>query len=463
MIDKQAINASFYSKLEEVCSRCTMQIDESHLETYGKDISNDEQYAFSYLAKPINEVEVSGILRLCNEYNIPVTPHGGGSGLTGGANPVNGGLVLSMEKMDAIIEIDQVNKTAIVESGAITQIFCEAVEEKGLFFPVQPGSSSMSLVGGNVATNAGSMSSLKYGSIIDYVLNLQVVLANGEIIWTGANTSKSSTGPNVTKLMVGSEGTLGVITKIVFKLIPKPLFTVTLQVNFESDEGLCQAVNEIAISALQAVEMELVDGNSVSMTSEFLASKSSDFPISSKPELLLTFNGNNEENVDRQLEKCFEIVTKHSDNEVRVAKSHDEKMNVWKTRLNIGEALKHGGRTYRDIDCAVPVSKLQDYLQFVNEVSSEYKVPIFCFGHAGNGNLHTMMSLEGNEEMESKALAEIYRKGIELGGTISGEHGIGNLQKSFMKDQFGEAYLHLLRGIKQAFDPNGIMNPGKIY
>lgn len=463
MSNKESDNSTFFRELEAICSDCAMNLNTAQLEKYGKDITDDKVHAFSYLVKPKNEIEVAHLLKLCNDYDIPVTTRGGGSGLVGGANPIHGGLVLSLEKLDRIVEINSLNKTAIVESGVLTQLFCEAVEREGLYFPVQPGSSSMSFVGGNVATNSGSMSSLKYGTIIDYVLNLEVVLPNGEIIWTGANTSKNATGPNLTKLLVGSEGTLGVITKIVFKLIPKPLKKASLKVQFDTTNLICKAVEEIAASDLRPVEMELVDGKSVELTTAYLAVKSVDTSISKKPHLLISFDGNNEENIDDQLVRTATILEKYSRNEVLVAKSHTEQQRIWNIRMNIGEALKYGGKTYRDLDMAVPVSKLSDYLQFVDDVAQKFKLSIFCFGHAGNGNLHTMMLHTSNSEEQEKAIRAIYTKGIELGGTISGEHGIGSLQKDLMTKQYSDAYLNLLKSIKKAFDPNGILNPGKVY
>ncbi len=459
------MNKAFLAELRQICSEGAVEVACPENEHYGHDVTTNQNYSFDCLVKPANEREVSEIIKACYKHNVPVTPRGGGSGVSGGALPVKKGLVLSTERLDKVIEIDPFNKIAITESGVITDHFCEQVAEKGLFLPVKPSSSYMSFIGGNVALNSGSINSLKYGSISNYVINLQVVLPNGEIIWTGANTSKNSTGYNLTQLLVGSEGTLGVITKIAFRLISKPQFEYSLSARFASMEQLCKSILSIYQSDLDPCAIEMVDEYSSQLTSEFLKTKSPDFCVSNKPQLLVSFDGNDSDLLERNLEKCYCLIEEHSE-EVFVAKSNAEKKKLWEIRMNVGEALTQGNRVYRDIDMAIPVSKLFDYIIEVKRISKLFAVQIACFGHAGNGNLHTMLALEKIEDLgtghASKAIEAIYRLGIKLGGTISGEHGIGMLQKEFMPHQFSNAYLKLISDIKSVFDPKNLINPGKI-
>lgn len=460
------ITSDFLNALQCICGDDNVQAGSDKNKEYGKDEATKHIYKFDYLVKPSSELQVAEIVKLCNKHSIPITPRGGGSGVSGGASPINGGLVLSTERLNKIIEINILNKTIVAESGVITDELCKAVEEKGLYFPIRPSSGYMSFVGGNVAENSSSINSLKYGSTKDYVLNLQVVLSNGEIIWTGANTSKNSTGLNITQLFVGSEGILGIITKIVFRLIPKPHYEFTLMAEFIGINELCDSIAAIAKSDLSPSCVELVDEFSINLTSDFLKDKASFQRTNGKVQLLVNFNGDKEETLDEQLENCYEIIKYFISGEILIAKTQAEKEKLWKIRMNIGGALMQGDMAYRDIDIAVPVSKLFAFITSVNAISKLFDVKIACFGHAGNGNLHTMISVDKPADLELKnvtqAIDEIYKIGIELGGTISGEHGIGILQKKYMPLQHSQAYMNLTREIKKAFDPKNLINPGKI-
>lgn len=460
------MSKEFLAELHRICPVGAVEVAGPENVHYGQDITTNQKYCFDYLVKPSDELEISEIIKACYKHNVPVTPRGGGSGVTGGAIPVKKGLILSTEKLNKIIEIDPLNRIAIAESGVMTDYFCEQIEKKGLCFPVKPSSSYMSFIGGNVALNSASINSLKYGSTSDYVINLQVVLPNGEIIWTGANTSKNSTGFNLTQLLVGSEGTLGIITKIAFKLISKPQFEYSLSVRFAGMEQLCQSIFSIIQSDLAPCAMELIDEYSSKLTAEFLQTRSIDFSSTDKPQLIVSFDGNDSDLLERNLEKCYRLIQEYSSEEVFVAKSDSEKKKIWETRMHIGEALTQGNKVYRDIDMAIPVSKLLDYIIEVKRISKLFDVQIACFGHAGNGNLHTMVALEKLEDLgntqTSKAIEAIYKVGINLGGTISGEHGVGLLQKEFMRHQFSSAHLKLIADIKRVFDPKNLINPGKI-
>lgn len=461
------INSDFLITLQNICGDDNVQIGSSLNELYGKDEATKRIYKFDYLAKPSCEIEVAEIIKACNKYNIPITPRGGGSGVSGGAVPLNGGLILSTERLNKIIEINTVNKIVIAECGVVTDLLCAKVEEKGLYFPIKPSSGFMSFIGGNVAENSGSINSLKYGSTGDYVVNLQVVLPNGEIIWTGANTSKNSTGFNITQLFVGSEGTLGIITKIVFRLILKPQYEYTLMAEFRELKDLCDSVVAITNSNLSPCAIELVDEFSVNLTSDFLMDKASTSgKVNRNSILLVNFDGNKPELLNEKLESCYEIIKNGMLGEAFIAKTYAEKEKLWKVRMNIGAALTYGDRVYRDIDIAVPVSKLYEFMSSVKAISKLFHVKIASFGHAGNGNLHTMISVDKPSNLEAdnviQAIDQIYKTGIEMGGTISGEHGIGILQKKYMSLQYSEAYLNLAREIKKAFDPKNLINPGKI-
>ena len=456
----------FLNILLQICGHNNVQIGSDLNELYGKDEATKQIYKFDYLVKPSNEFQISEILKACNIYNVPVTPRGGGSGVSGGAVPLQGGLILSTEKLNKIIEINTPDKFVIAECGVVTDFLCNEVEEKGLYFPIRPGSSSMSFIGGNVAENSAGINSLKYGTTKDYVLNLQVVLPNGEIIWTGANTSKNSTGLNITQLFVGSEGILGIITKVVFRLISKPLYEFTLMAEFNSLKNLCDSVASISQSNLSPSAIEIVDEFSGNLTSDFLAGKTLPEETKKNAVLLVNFDGNIQELLDEQLENCYEIIKDTMSGEVLIAKTQMEKEKLWKIRMNIGGALTEGDRVYRDIDLAVPVSRLYEFITGVNTISESFQVKIACFGHAGNGNLHTMVSVDNPSGLQKnnvmQAIDLIYQTGIEMGGTISGEHGIGILQKKYMPLQFGPAYLDLTKEIKKAFDPRNLINPGKI-
>ncbi len=459
-------SSDFLNSLRHICGNNYVEIGSELNENYGQDHATKKVYKFDYLVKPSNEIEIAEIVKLSNEYEVPIILRGGGSGVSGGAVPIIGGLILSTERLNKIIEINTLNKVVIAECGVVTDLLCKTVEESGLYFPIRPGSGFMSFIGGNVAENSGSINSFKYGSIREYVLNLQVVLPNGEIIWTGSNTSKNSTGLNITQLLIGSEGTLGIITKVVFKLISKPKFEFSLMAEFEGLKELCDAVFAVTKSNLSPSAIELVDQFSVNLTSDFLNLNTSFYGTVRKSQLLVNFDGDKQELLEENLHDCFEIIKNFISGEVLIAKTHVEKEKLWEIRMNIDGALKQGEKVYRDIDIAVPVSELYKFIKSIDTISKQFNVKIACFGHAGNGNLHTMISVDKSSDLEVKnvieAIDKIYETGIEMGGTISGEHGIGIHQKKYMPLQYSEAYLNLTKEIKKVFDPRNLFNPYKI-
>lgn len=411
---------------------------------------------------------MSAVVKICNELRIPITPRGGGSGVTGGALPIKGGVVVSLERLNKIIRVDEVNSYVIAESGVITAALCERVEQQGLYFPVQPSSKAYSFIGGNVAENAGSIHSCRYGTTAQYVLNLEVVLPTGAIIWTGANVPKNATGLNLTQLFVGSEGILGIITKVVYRLIRRPAHEVTLLAGFATVEAACEAVRAIRQSDLAPAAVELIGPEALRITAAYLNGPLPLVKQGIKAHLLIGLQEATENTLLHAMETAGIVLEKHTAEPILVGTTTLEKESLWKLRFSIGAALSSRGKTYRDIDISIPLSLLYPYLTKVEEIATHYQLTVAYFGHALDGNLHTMVMLDQDLSTEAgtnaaQAVNSIYTYAIANGGAISGEHGIGMLQKEFMETQFSADHLALARSIKHVLDPHDILNPGKIF
>ncbi|MFY8108131.1 MAG: FAD-binding oxidoreductase [Bacteroidia bacterium] len=463
-----------FKKIEEkdilffgsICGKDSIFYDEENFAKYSKDYTEDLRFVPELIIKPKNTNEVSEILKYCNENNICVTPRGAGTGLSGGALPVFGGVVLAMEKFNRIIQIDERNFQAIVEPGVINEVLQNAVKEKGLFYPPDPASKGSCFLGGNMAHSSGGPRAVKYGTTRDYVLNLEIVLVDGSILHTGANTLKYSTGYNLTHLMVGSEGTLAVITKIYLKLVPHPQQTLLMLASFESPEKACEAVNGIFKAGCNPSACEFVEPDGFRLSSNML-----NIPFEIKENigayLLIEVDGNKEEIMMSECEAINEVLDSFGAVDVLFAQSSDEKEYFWKLRRSIGEATKHNN-TYKEEDTVVPRAELPELFSGVKEISHRYGFRTVCYGHAGDGNLHVNILKDDlsddfwNNELDA-AIIEIFELCKKLGGTISGEHGIGYVQKKYMPIVMPEIQLELMRNIKKAFDPNGILNPGKIF
>ena len=439
---------------------------EKEMEDYSHDYTEDLSFFPELVLKPSTTEEVSKIITYCNQNKIPVTPCGARTGLSGGSLPVCGGIAMSMERFDSIIEIDERNLQATVEPGVINQVFRDAVEQKGLFYPPDPASKGSSFLGGNLAENSGGPKALKYGVTKDYVLNLEVVLPTGEIIWTGANVLKNSTGYNLTQLMVGSEGTLGVITKIVFRLIPLPKNDVTMLVPFKSTEKACEAVSAVFRAGITPSALEFMERDAIDWAIKFSDEK---LRIDSevKAHLLVEVDGDNMDHIFKECEKIASVMEEFDCSDILFADSALQKEQLWKLRRSVGEAVKSHS-IYKEEDTVVPRAELPKLLSGVKTIGKKYGFSSVCYGHAGDGNLHINI-IKGNMSDDdwnnklSDGIREIFELTVSLGGTISGEHGIGWVQKPYIDIAFSERNIEIQKGIKRLFDPNNILNPEKIF
>ena len=461
------ITQAHLQQLKNIVGESFVFYDEENLEHYGHDETERLQYNPEVVVKPRTTEEIAAIMKMCNTDLIPVTPRGAGTGLSGGALPHLGGVLISTERMNSIIEIDERNLQITTEPGVITEILMNAVKEKGLFYPPDPSSRGSCFIGGNVAENSGGPKAVKYGVVKDYVLNLEVVLPNGEIIWTGANVLKNSTGYNLTQLMVGSEGTLGFVTKIVLKLIPLPKYDLLMLVPFASLEKASEAVSAIFRAGFTPSGLELVEIDALKIVSKMVDSHAVPVGDDVAAHLIIEVDGNDMEVLMKDMEAISELMMQYEGGEVFFADDANQKAELWKLRKRVAEAVKMAGYTIEE-DTVVPRAELPKLIHGVKELGKQYGFHAVCYGHAGDGNLHirinhpTIKNSHGSEEM-TKALRALFILVKSLGGTVSGEHGIGLIQKPYMDIVFKQANLQLMRAIKKAFDPNNILNAGKIF
>ena len=441
--------------------------DADSIEKYGKDETEQLHYAPQVIVKPRQASEIAQLLKICNEHLIPVTPRGAGTGLTGGALPHLGGLVISMERFNTILEIDERNLQVTTEPGVITEMLQDAVKEKGLFYPPDPASKGSCFIGGNISENSGGPKAVKYGVVKDYVLNLEVVLPNGEIIWTGSNVLKNATGYNITQLIVGSEGTLGIVTKIVLRLIPHPKFDLLMLAPFNSLEKASEAVSAIFRAGITPSAMELMEIDAITLASKILDSTAIPLTENLAAHLIIEVDGNNMDVLMSEMEAISEVLSQFEAGELFFADDAQQKNELWKIRRKANEAAVMAGYTIEE-DTVVPRAELPRLIKGVKELGAQNGFKVVCYGHAGDGNLHirinhpTIKKSYGSDEMNA-ILKKLFELVKELGGTISGEHGIGLIQKSYMPVLFNEVSLELMRGIKNTFDPNHILNNGKIF
>ncbi len=437
------------------------------LQEYGHDETENLVFPPHIVLLPETTEEIASILSYCNANKIPVTPCGARTGLSGGALPIYGGVLVSMEKFNKILHIDENNLQVTTEPGVITEVLQNKVAEKGLFYPPDPASKGSCFIGGNISENSGGPKAVKYGVTADYVLNLEVVLPTGEIIWTGANVLKNATGYNLTQLIVGSEGTLGIVTKIVLRLLPKPTHDLLMLVPFFSAEQACAAVPEIFKAGVIPSGMEFMERDAIDWTLKFVDDIHIEIKDNHQAHLLIEVDGWNEEVLLQECEKIAEIVERFGCDEILFAENQAQKDGLWKLRRKVGEAVKSHS-IYKEEDTVVPRYELPKLLKGVKDIGAKYGFKSVCYGHAGDGNLHVnIIKGELSDDFWHNqlhiAIREIFELTVALGGTISGEHGIGLVQKNYMDIAFSPIQLNLMKSIKQIFDPNKILNPGKIF
>lgn len=442
-------------------------LDEESLNNYGHDETEHLLFPPEVVIRPRTTAEVSAILKICNQHRIPVTPRGAGTGLSGGALPHLGGVLISTDRMNAILDIDERNLQVTTEPGVITEVLQNAVKEKGLFYPPDPSSRGSCFIGGNIAENSGGPKAVKYGVVKDYVLNLELVLPSGEVIWTGANVLKNSTGYNLTQLVVGSEGTLGIVTKIVLKLIPLPKYDLLMLVPFQSLEKAGEAVSAIFRAGFTPSALELVEIDALKIVSAFVDSSAVPVTEGTAAHLIIEVDGNHLDTLMVEMETIGELLANYEAGEPFFADDAQQKAELWKLRRRAAEAVKIDGYTVEE-DTVVPRAELPALIRGVKQLGIQYNFKAVCYGHAGDGNLHIRIKKEGiansNDDPELiQGIRALFKLVHELGGTISGEHGIGLLQKNYIDIVFDETQLQLMRGIKKAFDPNNILNAGKIF
>ncbi|WP_425412243.1 FAD-binding oxidoreductase [Melghirimyces thermohalophilus] len=434
----------------------------SDLHSYSYDASFGT-YLPNAVVQVKNVDEVSAVLKLANRYRVPVYPRGQGTSLSGGPLPVKGGIVMDLSQWKQKLEIYPDDLVAIVSPGVLTSEINKAAEKYGLMYPPDPSSSHVSTIGGNLAENSGGPKGLKYGVTKDYVLGLEVVTPEGEFIRTGGRTIKNVTGYDLTKLIVGSEGTLGVITKAFLKLIPKPPTTQTMMAVFDDLVISGKAISKVLTSGILPAKIELMDRSSIIAVENY---RPLGLPVEAEAILLIQLDGH-EETLNKEIEETNRIVREVGARETVIPGSREEADQLWQARKLVSPAIVTLKPTKVSEDVAVPRSKIPDMIDRLNRIKEKYNIHLVVFGHAGDGNLHPNIICDQRDTEEmiqvEQAVSEIFNAAIELGGTLSGEHGIGTMKSPFMEEELGSITLDMMRRIKTAWDPNHILNPGKIF
>ncbi len=457
------LNKKDFKAFEKIVGKENIYDDKAHMLAYSYDATK-ERFEPDAVLFPKDEDEVSEILKYCNQNKIIITPRGAGSGFTGGALPKNGGIVLAFEKhMNKILEIDEKNMLAIVQPGVINKDLQRHVEELGLFYPPDPASELYSTLGGNVSENAGGMRAAKYGITKDFVMALRAVLPNGDIIRAGKKTIKDVAGYNIAGILIASEGTLGVITQITLKLLPKPKYESSYMAVFPTVDDAMNAVFKSLAAGANPVAMEFIDSLSVSAIKEKLGVK---LPENAGALLIGDVDGNVKEEVTFQIDTLKKSFQKNGCNSFSVAEEKEQREKIWYARRNVSQCVTVYGSKKLNEDISVPRSKLPQALKEINKIGEKYGFSVPCFGHAGDGNIHVNVMVDGSDPKQledgHKAIKEVFELVVKMGGTLSGEHGIGLSKAPFMEIAFSDGELALFKSIKQAFDPNNILNPGKM-
>lgn len=439
----------------------------------GKDIStdydHDEMTEYGHfmpeaVLQALSADEISRVLRYCNDHRIAVTPRGAGTGLCGGCVAVHGGIVLSTEKMKKVLEVDTRNMTATVEPGVLLMEFPKYLEGTGLFYPPDPGEKTATM-GGNAMTNAGGMRAVRYGVTRDYVLGMQVVLADGSILELGGKNVKSSSGYSLIDLMIGSEGTLGFLTRLTVKLVPEPKVNISLLIPFDDLEACIGAVPQVLSCGCDPTAVEFMEREVITCAEEYLGKQFPD--TSADAYLLVRLDGPSTEALQPAVNAVTDLVLSIGARDVLLADTDERKESIWNARGAFLEAIKGSTSTMDECDVVVPRDSIPAFMRRTVEIGRETGVRIRSFGHAGDGNLHIYACRDGMDEDTWKrsvrdVMDRLYAAAEELHGAVSGEHGIGHAKKGFLEESLGSRQISLMRGIKAAFDPNGILNPGKV-
>jgi len=457
-----SIDNSIYKKLQSIVGKEHCSREKEELVCYAYDATG-QSFLPDAVVFPGTSLEISEILKFACKKKFYVIPRGSGTGMTGGSLPVYGGVVIAMNRFNRILEIDRDNLIAHVEPGVITGEFHNAVENEGLFYPPDPASSSVSSLGGNLAECAGGPRAVKYGVTRDYVLGLEAVLPTGEIIKTGVRTVKGVVGYDLTRLIIGSEGTLGVITRLTVRLLPKPESVKTMTAVFNKMETAAEAVSEIIRQNIIPRTVEYLDNASIKCAEK---SMNAGLPVNAGAMLILEVDGNKNE-VEKEASELEELCLSLGAIEVRVAKTEEEAENLWKARKAVSPALFLYGPDKINEDIVVPRSRIPDMVRKIDHLRKETGLTMASFGHAGDGNIHFNIILDKKNkkdlEKAEEAIKVLFDYTLHLGGTISGEHGIGITKAPYIAKEIGMIELELMKKIKKVFDPEGILNPGKIF
>lgn len=449
-------------------ARITEVVGEKHLLTSVEDLvcySYDGTFAEHLpdaIVSPESTQQVSAILEIAHAERIPIVPRGMASGLAAGTVPFGGGLVLNLTRMDRMLEIDQENLTATAQAGVITSNLAAAAEAEGLFYPPDPASIRQSTIGGNVACNSGGPRCLKYGVTGDYVMALEAVLADGRVLRTGNKCIKDVTGYDLVHLLVGSEGTLAIITEVTVRLLPKPQAKRTALAIFDDIEAASSVVNDILLAGVLPATLEIVDETAIQCVEEYLHSG---LDCTAEAMLIIETDGDPEA-ATREIEVAAQVCVQAGAKEVQVAQDEEESEELWRARRSVSPSLGRVRPNKLGEDIVVPRSAIPDMVRHIKRTSLEHDLPIVIFGHAGDGNLHPNILFDVRDEDEwhrvESAVGDLFAGAVELGGTLSGEHGVGVLKRPYLEMALGPLAVEIMQGIKHAFDPHGILNPGKV-
>ncbi|WP_299087210.1 glycolate oxidase subunit GlcD [uncultured Metabacillus sp.] len=457
------ITSDIKSKLIEIVGAENFDDSKAGRLVYSYDATPQFQSMPDGVISPRTTKEISEIVKICNEYKIPIVPRGSGTNLCAGTCPTEGGLVILFKHMNHILEIDEENLTVTVQPGVITLDMINEVEARGLFYPPDPSSMKISTIGGNINENSGGLRGLKYGVTRDYVIALEIVLANGDIIRTGGKLAKDVAGYDLTRLFVGSEGTLGIITEATLKLIPMPETKKTILALYQDLEAAARSVSKMIASKIIPTTLEFLDQPTLQVVEDFAKIG---LPTNVQAVLLIEQDGPSEV-VERDIKRISEVCAAEHAISVQVAESEEQAMALRTARRSALSALARLKPTTILEDATVPRSEIAKMVRAINEIAKKYQVNICTFGHAGDGNLHPtcLTDSRNHDEIErvEKAFAEIFEKAIELGGTITGEHGVGVMKAPYLELKLGKEGIAAMKAIKTALDPNNIMNPGKVF